>query len=469
MVTNNSPWIKQLNRIRPVITMHEDVQTDVAIVGGGIAGVSTAFFVLKNTDKKVILLEGNKVAHGATGHNAGQVTSYFERPFNELVKEFGLTQAAKGQRDIELAWELLDEMYTEAKLDIPFSRFTGFDGYSTFDQIMNHLKNNALRQTAGMPIQMLYLSEKCDFAHDIPEEFEGLYSLVPHKEVLSRLETNKHKFLAVAEQRKGVINSALFTEEVASYLLEAYKDRFTIFESTRVNKVVLKEDHAVLDAEKFCVDTKRVVLCTNGFENFEIFNTSGLEIDTKFHHIIDGVVARMSGYLEEMNKPPMAISYYMNSQLGFDDMEDPYFYLTRRMYEHDNNKHNLVCLGGPQNSIPDREEYLFDFDYPDEVEKKVGEFARSLYDTEKKIEYIFSWHGLMGYTPNRVRRIGPEPINPVLLYNLGCNGVGILPSVFGGKRISRFLSGEDVEVSIFDPKNKLEINEETARLQSRAI
>ena len=59
----------------------------------------------------------------------------------------------------------------------------------------------------------------------------------------------------------------------------------------------------------------------------------------------------------------------------------------------------------------------------------------------------------MGYTPNGLRCIGPEPLNPVLMYNLGCNGVGILPSVYGGKKISQFLNNEDLTPSLFDPKD----------------
>ena len=69
------------------------------------------------------------------------------------------------------------------------------------------------------------------------------------------------------------------------------------------------------------------------------------------------------------------------------------------------------------------------------------------------IDYKYKWHGLMGYTPNGVRVIGPEPLNPVLLYNLGCNGVGILPSIYGSQKISWFLAGRDLPPSIFDPKD----------------
>ena len=140
MTPNHSPWIKQLNRTRPVMPLSKNMEADVAIVGGGIAGITTAFFTLRNTEKTVVLLEANKVAHGATGHNAGQIASYFERPLSELVEEFGLDLAIEGQRSVESAWILLDQIVAEAKLQTPLYRFTGYAGLSSFDQVILHLK-----------------------------------------------------------------------------------------------------------------------------------------------------------------------------------------------------------------------------------------------------------------------------------------------------------------------------------------
>lgn len=453
---NNSPWLHQLNPERKIELLKSDLETDVAIVGGGIAGVSTAFFLLRNTDQKVALFEAKQLAHGATGHNAGQVTTYFERSFQELVEEFGLEMAVRGQEAIETSWELFEEIYTEADMDIPFSRFTGYAGFSTLDQVINVIKNNILRKQGGLKANPLFIAEEVVAKDALPKEYEEYYTFVPQAELLQKLETKNSDFIAILETQKGVVNSALFTEETALYLLKKYPERFTVFEQTLIPKVVLKTDHALLDAEHWSVMAKKVILCTNGFEKIKIFDAGGLEIDTRFHHSIHGVVARMSGYLESMSKPPMAISYYMGEQNEFEGMDDPYFYLTRRNYEYHHDKHNLTCLGGPQEIIPDRTEYLTDFDYSAEVEETTDQFLHKLYniDPTKKVDYLFTWHGLMGYTPNGVRLVGEEPRNPVLLYNLGCNGVGILPSIFGGERISRLIKGEKLPPSIFDPKEK---------------
>jgi glycine/D-amino acid oxidase-like deaminating enzyme len=48
----------------------------------------TAYFMLQETDKNVVLVDANKIAHGATGHNAGQIDAFFEKPVQELIKTY---------------------------------------------------------------------------------------------------------------------------------------------------------------------------------------------------------------------------------------------------------------------------------------------------------------------------------------------------------------------------------------------
>ena len=73
----------------------------MVVVGAGIAGVATAFFVLRETGRSVLLVERDRVARGATGRNAGQLTTYFERPLSDIANEFGVERAVAAQRGIE--------------------------------------------------------------------------------------------------------------------------------------------------------------------------------------------------------------------------------------------------------------------------------------------------------------------------------------------------------------------------------
>lgn len=455
MVPNNSPWIAQLKRTRPVKPLSEDTTADVLIVGGGIAGLSTAFFTLRDTGKKVVLVEADKIAHGATGHNAGQIASYFERPFYELVEEFGLEKAAEGQRAVESAWGLLDEMLGEASLKTPAYRFTGHAGCSTLDQVLMHLKNNRLRREGGLDVEAIHVAEEWEYRAQIPEEYADLYTVVPQAEILKLLNTANTEYYASLSYQKGCMNSALFTEELAGYLLAEYPDRFTLYEGTRIETVTLYEDHVAAQAAGKSVTAEQVILCTNGFENFHIKNEAGADIDTSFHHLISGRIGYMAGYVETMDRAPIAISYFPKpSVIAGDPTGEPYFYLTRRPDEYVGMEgHTLVCAGGPDAVLPNLALYSRESQCREDMRDRINEFLGSTYQhhPQDNVDYVFCWHGLMGYTPNGVRRIGPEPRNARLLYNLGCNGVGILPSLYGGKRISKILNEETLEPSIFDP------------------
>lgn len=460
MKPNNSPWLHQLNVTRSVDTLSADMATNIAIVGAGIAGVMTSYFILKNTDKQIILIEGNRVAHGATGHNAGQIVFEFEREFHSLVEEYGLAMTADAENQVRSAWILLEELYQDAGLTTPMSSFMGYNGFTHIDRLIEELKNNALRLEAGMQVAPIYISETASDIEHLPKQYKELYNVVPHEDVLSLLETNDKKYIAVMSERKGCVNSAMLVEEIVGFLLSKYKGRFVLCEETYVKEIILERDLALLRTKDHSVTADKVVLCTNGFEKFTISNHAGEDIDRRFHHAVRGKIGYMAGYLEELKHPPIALSFYDQDKRDVSQVIDPfeqkpYFYMTRRPFELEKNEHhNLICVGGPDRSLDDGAKYMRDGEYAEEALLDISMFLRKTYKNVPKgdIDFKFKWHGLMGYTPNGLRLIGAEPRNPVLMYNLGCNGVGILTSIYGGKRISDILQGTELSPSLFDPR-----------------
>lgn len=451
MRENSSPWIYQLNKERPIQKLTHDVKTDIVVVGGGIAGIATAFFILKYTDKNVVLCDRAKIGHGATGHNAGQVVSYFERPFKDLVQEFGLEMATRGQKDVENAWQLLDEMYTDASLSLPVSRFEGHMGICTKEQLNSYLEDMRLRVEGGLSREtMRVATELSDVYQEVLTDYAGLYEYVPHAEILNLLETENIEFVASLSFPKGVMNSALFVQEIALYLQQKYKGRLTIFEYTNVSKVILKKQHVLLDTETHTVSAEKIVLCTNGFESFSIFTEEGLELNRKFHARVYGQVAYMSGYVEDSLRLPAAISYLHDD---IPSAEQEYNYLTRRPFAiNPDTTQSLVCIGGPTVPLFNEAQYNANDEYPERAIEEIDAFLQTTYKhAQGKIpEYTFTWHGLMGYTKNYIRMIGPDPSHGELLYNLGCNGIGILPSLCGAKKISEALLGKEILPSMFD-------------------
>jgi glycine/D-amino acid oxidase-like deaminating enzyme len=445
---NHSPWIEQLKRTRITEPLEENLSTDIVIIGGGIAGVSTAYFLLTETDKNIILLEANKIAHGATGHNAGQVSSDFEIPFKELIKRYGETKAVHAQKAIDIdARRLLKKIMRKANISIPYVDLLGYFGVITFDQVCADLEEIYLKSRLGISIHPMYLCDDWELLSDVPKKFLGLYVVVSRKKLNKILKSNDSSYVGVSTFLSGTLNSALFTEELLHYLVSVYKKRITVKEDSRVTKIELSKNETISYINDLSIISENIILCTNGAEDFLIQEETGNKIDYKFHQEVYGVVGFMAGYLESRPIEDSVRAYALSESKE----TNPYYYVTERGFEVGADPMSLVCIGGPQVFVPDRASYDHTSPYPPYVVDDIDSFTSRVYRREPS-EMEFYWHGLMGYTKSGVRLVGREPKNKNLLYNLGCNGIGILTSVYGAERIAKIINNEIVEDTIFDPQ-----------------
>lgn len=83
----NSPWFYSV--VPPKFpTLKGNKKTDVLIVGGGIAGILTAYF-LKEKGIDYILVEKDKICQKTTGHTTAKITSQHALLFQKLLKSYG--------------------------------------------------------------------------------------------------------------------------------------------------------------------------------------------------------------------------------------------------------------------------------------------------------------------------------------------------------------------------------------------
>ena len=104
-IPTRSPWLEQLRHGDPPRPLDRDLATDVAVVGAGIAGASTASSCCATPTGEWCWSSAARIGHGATGHNAGQLATYFERALSDLVDEFGIDMAIDAQRGVDSAWD----------------------------------------------------------------------------------------------------------------------------------------------------------------------------------------------------------------------------------------------------------------------------------------------------------------------------------------------------------------------------
>ena len=87
----SSYWLERPYTPRPPLSQH--LIADAVVIGAGMTGVAQAWF-LHRAGMRVLLIEAHTVAGGATGRNAGFVTSGLGEHYSRSVEFWGRKDAA---------------------------------------------------------------------------------------------------------------------------------------------------------------------------------------------------------------------------------------------------------------------------------------------------------------------------------------------------------------------------------------
>lgn len=110
----------------------EDIQADVAIVGGGITGI-TAGYLLQKEGFEVVILEASEILNGTTGHTTAKVTAQHGLIYDELIGHFGAEKAKLYYEANLEAMKFIENIVKEHKVECDFSKEDAFV-YATTDQ-----------------------------------------------------------------------------------------------------------------------------------------------------------------------------------------------------------------------------------------------------------------------------------------------------------------------------------------------
>lgn len=103
----------------------ETVEADVAVVGAGIAGISTAAFLAED-GHEVALLDASRVAEQTTGHTSAKVTVAHGLRYDYLRKTFGEERARLYADANRTALEEVADRYGAADVDCGFRRVPAY-------------------------------------------------------------------------------------------------------------------------------------------------------------------------------------------------------------------------------------------------------------------------------------------------------------------------------------------------------
>ena len=106
-------------------TLAADTEVDVAVIGGGIAGVCTAWEVAA-TGRTVALLEADRVLTGVTGYTTAKLSSLHTLVYAKVAKAFGKEAARLYAESQQSAVKRAVTLSVELGIDCDLERVPGF-------------------------------------------------------------------------------------------------------------------------------------------------------------------------------------------------------------------------------------------------------------------------------------------------------------------------------------------------------
>lgn len=105
--------------------MQADIDVDVAIIGGGIVGVTSAL-LLKEAGLSVALIEAGRILHGVSGQTTAKVTSQHGLIYDRLISDFGEEQALQYAESNQAAIEKIASLVNSHDIDCDFMRKSAY-------------------------------------------------------------------------------------------------------------------------------------------------------------------------------------------------------------------------------------------------------------------------------------------------------------------------------------------------------
>jgi len=150
---NRSFWTASTQSII-LDTLQQNVETDILIVGGGIAGLTTAYCLLK-AGRKVILVEDGYIGSGETGRTTAHLTCALDDRYYELERIFGKEKAMLAANSHMEAIQFIANTVHHENIDCDFRRVPGYLFLSENDTDETLEKEFEATKSAGIFTEML--------------------------------------------------------------------------------------------------------------------------------------------------------------------------------------------------------------------------------------------------------------------------------------------------------------------------
>lgn len=368
---------------------NKDYNFDIVIVGGGISGLSTAFWLeQEDPSLKIAIVEKHRLGFGATGRNAGFVTCGSVEHFNRMVGKHGLKQAEEIWRFSEMNVELLKEFIIQDKADEIFFEQKGTFSLAAQENEFKELQNVAeIMNKIKIPVEVF--------------NQEGIQQRLGAKGFVGGI-----KYL----------NDACVHPTKMLMLLKSKLKTTTIFEETEVHRIETEGADKVTYTDNGKFTSSMIVTALNGYSNqlFPYFNDKIYPTRGQIL-VMDKVPRFMEG--------PCYANFYLDyfRQLPTGEMLIGGF---RQLEKETETGYSDHITEGIQNS-------LHNF-----IKEHLPQFQN------KKV--IYRWSGIMGFSKDGEPMVGSLPDDSQVFFLGGYTGHGLGLAFNTGKALVDTMFGRPI-------------------------
>lgn len=360
-------------------TLNKSIRTEVVIIGGGISGALTAFYLI-NAGIPCVLVDKRTIGLGSTCASTSLLQYELDLPLFKLAEKVGFKKASSVFR---LCYEAIDTLLT-------ISRKIHFDGFKEQQSLFYAAvpgdrklleKEYEYRKKAGFSVKLLG-------GKDIRQQF-GFSATA-----------------AILSSKAAMADAYLLTYAL---LKTSVKKGLKVFDRVEITGIEYhKRNVRLWSAKGFDITAKKIV------------NASGYEV---VNFLDKKIVKLYSTYVVASEHLQLESEEFPTDTLLW-STGDPYLYM--RM-THD----NRVLVGG-------RDEKFYGPVSRDKlIKRKAGLLQRDFLKLFPAIDFVpeFSWTGTFGVTKDACPYIDTYSATPHTYYALGFGGNGIIFSVIAAEII----------------------------------
>ena len=222
---NKSIWLKGI-KSKKGNSLKENIETDILIIGGGITGITTAYY-LKDSNLKVTIVDSNKIGFGQSSKATGKLTYLQGLLLNKIEKIYDTDTAIKYLISQKEAIDLVKDIIIENNIKCD---------YESNNSYLFTLKEANANKIKNIEKILKKANIKYKTTSSIPIKYPCKYAV-------------KVDDTAVFNPVKYILG-----------LKDIIEDNINIYENTIIKEIINNDTTLIAKSDKYLIKAKKIII-----------------------------------------------------------------------------------------------------------------------------------------------------------------------------------------------------------------